>query len=437
MSNNINKLKILTNKNDSDNSMNFINRQLTVNSKIHGILRNSIINEKNINNIKINKKVKINERKALPDFISKFEKKISDSLFDGYINTIKRQSSFGHSRYFRNRTDFRLTKKDLKPLVYYIPKHIEYKLIFDIIFGHFYFLSKNSGDLKKIKNFILEIQNKFNKKCGNIFLKNENNNNNSQLIKTEPKKTYENNSNGKKYYDILDKIKYYHKLEDLMSLYCLILLYLIKNNYHDKAKIIFLIMIKQNINYINYLEQLIDYKILLKEKNNKLMLKLFQLATISLLKIYSPLIKYSFLLHLSYYGNMFMKKYFNLSYQIYLYSISCHKMKIAITDNENQANYWFSKLNYYATYFSISNYLSMKIPISLCNFIIQIYNGIDNKFFDLKEKNLLLCTYYNKSLLLYVNGHSQEAINCLNEGKKKLFIYIEEYLYDNDKNVLK
>jgi hypothetical protein len=36
-----------------------------------------------------------------------------------------------------------------------------------------------------------------------------------------------------------------------------------------------------------------------------------------------------------------------------------------------------------------------------------------------------------------VNGHSQEAVNCLNEGKKKLFIYIEEYLSDNDKNGLK
>ena len=439
MSNEFNELKILKyNNNNYNNNINFINRQLTIKPKSRGILK-SPSKEKNIKNTK---KVKIkNERQSLPNFIPKVDKSISSSLIDRSFPTIKKQSSLGRPNYFRNNSALNFAKNEVKPLVYYIPKNIEYKLMFDMIFDHYYILSKNSGDLKKIENFVLEMQKRFNKKCENIFTKEEINDNNSPFIKTQPTKTSNYNSNNSNntnsnntniYYEIEDKINYFHKLENLMALYSLILFYLVKNNKYEKAKIIYLIMIKQNIDYINYLEQLIDYKILLKDRNNKSIIKTFRISVIILLKIYSTLIKFSFLLHLSYYGYLFMKKYFNLSHQIYLHLINYHKMKNSVLDNDNKINYWLCNLNHYAAYYSIANYLPMNIPISLCNIILQIYNSIDNKYYDSNDKKLLLCNYYNKSLLLYVNGKSQEAINCLKEGKKKIFMYIEEYFPDDD-----
>ena len=197
-------------------------------------------------------------------------------------------------------------------------------------------------------------------------------------------------------------------------------------------------MINQNLKYINYLENLIDFKLLVSEKNNKNLLRIFQITMKILLKIYNFLIKYSFFLKISYYGNLFMKRYFILSYKFYLFWTGVHKMKSSEIENENQVKQWFCQLNYYSTYYSIYNYLPLSIPISLCNIILNIYNNIDDRYYELKDKNLILCTLYNKSILLYVNGKSEEAINSLKEVKKKLFIFIEDnYIEEDKKNPLK
>ena len=110
-----------------------------------------------------------------------------------------------------------------------------------------------------------------------------------------------------------------------------------------------------------------------------------------------------------------------------------HKIKNNIIENENSVKHWFCHLNYYSTYYSIANYLPLKIPISLCNMILNIYNNIDDKYYELIDKNLILCTLYNKSMLLYVNDQSDDAIISLKELKKKVFLYIDDNFIKEDK----
>ena len=444
-----NNFKILTCANKiktkNINNFNIINRQLSSKPKLAGSLKE--IFEKNQSNFQsIKEKTNKNRRKTQFNINSNNpstgESSITNSLFEGLIN-FKKHMGYTSSKLQKCNSDFNIRNKELKPLIYYIPKNVKNKLIFDILFGHHYILSKNKHDIKKIENFILEMQIKFNKKISNLFIQEDENNDTNDIMLNSPRTKRENNKNDYPYSNdnsrsikIEDKGQYFHKLEDLMALYSLIIFYFIKNKYLNKAKTIYLVIIKQNIKCLNYLEKLIDFNALLRSKNDKYIMRVFQTSVIILLKVYSFLIKYSFLLHLSYYGNMFMRKYMNLSYKFYLYSMSLHKLKNSMIENEIQVKFWFSILNYYSAYFSIANYLPMNIPISLCNVIINIINSIDDKYFDLKEKNLLLCTYYNKGLLLYVSGNNEEAINCLKETKKKIFMYIEDLLPDKQNKKL-
>jgi hypothetical protein len=151
----------------------------------------------------------------------------------------------------------------------------------------------------------------------------------------------------------------------------------------------------------------------------------------TILKIYSFLIKYGFLLHLSFYGNLFMKKYLNLNHKYYLYSLYYHKIKNTYIENENKVKYWFAQLNFNSAYFSLSLYLPLKVSISLCNLVLFILGSIKDKYYDLKIKNLILCTIYNKSLFLYMDGKSEDAIINLNQVKRKLFIFIEDSSFDD------
>ena len=440
MSNRFNKFKILTCTNNpfDDNNI-VINRLLTKKPKSRGTLT-KFFNNYNLNKDNSNsprgKKMYKNGRKSLmmtSNNPSTVETSISNSIFDGSGN-YKNQVN---SKFMRKNSEIN-ERKSVKPLLYFVPKHIENKLIFDIVFGHYYYLSKNKKDIKKLDKFILEMQKKFNRKVQRLYYTNRiesDENESSDESSTLRSQKDDNINNTIKYFEIQEKINYFSKLENLLALYSLIIFYLIKNQNIHKAKTVYLIMIKENINCINYLENLIDFKLLLTEKNNKNHLKIYQNAMKIQLKIYCFLIKYAYFLHISYYGNLFMKKYFNLSHKFYLYYINLYKMKNSSIDNENQVKQWFCNLNFISTYFSIYHYMPLNIPISLYNIILNIYKNLDDKYYELKDKNLLLCTLYNRSLLLYLNGQSDEAINSLKEVKKNIFLFIEDNFINEDKNI--
>jgi hypothetical protein len=60
--------------------------------------------------------------------------------------------------------------------------------------------------------------------------------------------------------------------------------------------------------HIKYLEESVNFQNLLTDKNSKYKINIYKYANFVLLKIYSLLIKYGFLLNLSFYGSLFLKK---------------------------------------------------------------------------------------------------------------------------------
>ena len=289
MSNQFNKFKILTcTSNPVDLNNVAINRLLTNKPKTRGSL-NQFFNNFNFN-ININKclsmkKINKNGRKSAVMFSnnpSTVETSVSNSIFDGSLNA-KNQVSFGFK--FTKQNKEKSERKSVpKALIYYVPKHIENKLIFDIVFGHYYILSKNKEDIKKLDVFIFEMQKKFNRKARKLYSKdmieeiNDNINEGSEISSTVRTKRDDFNNNAGKYFEVQEKFYFFKKLEDLFALYSLILFYYIKNRNKYKAKTIYLIMINQNLKCINYLENLIDFKLLVSEKNNKNLLRIFQIT---------------------------------------------------------------------------------------------------------------------------------------------------------------
>ena len=306
-----------------------------------------------------------------------------------------------------------------KILVHLRPKTDLNKIKLDIILGSTYFLSKEKSNKRKIEKFIFEIQNKFDEKMEKFKRK---------IIEKKPKlnksKILKENKNTNKIINEIKQItKIFHILENVISIYSLIIYYLLKAEKKEEIKLIYLLIVKRNINHIKYLEDVINFKALLQDKNGKFKISLYRYANLVLLKIYSFFIKYGFFFNLSFYGNLFMQMYLTLSHKYYLYSLVMNKNKYSTIEGIKKTKIWFSYLNYYAAYFSVANYCPMKIPINLYNISLNIYNSIEEQVSD--EKDFIFYTKYNKSILLYLNGESDEAINNLKDIKINLFSLVD------------
>ena len=430
MSDNFNKFKIL----ECNNSINIkpinIDGHLTTKPKYRG----SAI-EFNRQKYSSKKKYK-NSRKSISmssnNPSTTVETSISGSLFDT-SNNIKKKISYAPKR--RRFPSAYFNENKARRSVICFPKIPEMKIVFDILFGHHYFLSNSKRDIPKLEKFIFELQIKFNNSISNLYDDNDEDIGGPLTRFKSDKNIIKNSGNSSKnlvkVFKIQKKEDFFKKLEDLIAMYSLIIFFFVRIQNMNKAKILYLIMIKQNLKCINYLEKLINFNIIITEKNDKNLMTIFQTSMSTILKIYSFLIKYGFLLHLSFYGNLFMKRYLNLNHKYYLYSLYYHKIKNSYIENENKVKYWFAQLNFHSAYFSLSLYLPLKVSISLCNLVLFILGSIKDKYYDLKIKNLILCTIYNKSLFLYMDGKSEDAIINLNQVKRKLFIYIEDASFDD------
>ena len=402
-----------------------INRHLSLYSPVFSTKNQDILNTY-LNNNKLLKKKNsldftLNNKKRRKSYAnnlnissnnpSTYETSFSNSIFDMKSPQLK---NINISNILQN-----------KVLINLRPKSDYNKIKLDIILGYTYFISKEkqNKNQKKIEKFIFKTQKNFDEKI-KIFI--QNNSEKKVEGKNNKKSANESKNMNTINQEIKNIAKIFHKFENVMTIYGLIIYYLIKAKKENEAKIIYLLIIKQNMKHIKYLEEIINFKELLTDKFGKYKLKIYRYANAVLLKIYSNLIKYGFLFNLSFYGNLFTKMYLSLSHKYYLYSLANHKIKYSSTETIKLTKNWFSYLNYYSAYFTVANYCSMKIPINLYNSALNVYNTIDEQSYDMNDKNIILSSKYNKGLLLYLNGENDEAINTLKDLKINLFSYIED-----------
>ena len=374
---------------------------------------------------KENKSISVNKKrgKSIANNLSSnnpstLETSLSNSLFDLKSPQLKNLNISGIS--FN------------KILVHLRPKSDNNKIKLDIILGSGYFLSKQNQNKKKIEKFIYKTQKKFDDKMDTFREEISQKVLNSIKINSMKDNININNINDEINMEIKIKTKIFHKFENMMAIFSLIIYHLIKVKKKNEAKIIYLLIIKQNIKHMKYLENVINFNDLLNDKYGKHKIKMYRYGYIVLLKVYSILLKYGFFFNLSLYGNLFTKIYLNFSQKYFIYSLSNQKIKYSPFENIKLAKNWFAYLNHYSAYFCLYNYIQTKIPINLYNSALTIINSIDERNYDLYDKDFILSTKYNKSLLLYINGESDEAINTLKNLKNNLFNYITANFTENN-----
>ena len=208
-----------------------INNRLSLNSPIinkkkqnilHKFLNNSnsIIKIEN-NDINVpNKKKRISMCNYLNLNISSnnpstFETSLSNSYFDMKSPQIKNLNISN-------------TPKN-KILVHIRPKSDNNKIKLDIILGYAYILSKNNQNRKKIEKFIFKSQKKFDERMEKFKENNEEN------ISEQEKINKNMNLEIKK--EIKSKTIIFHKFEIMMSIFILIIYYLIKTKKKNEQKL--------------------------------------------------------------------------------------------------------------------------------------------------------------------------------------------------------
>ena len=271
--------------------------------------------------------------------------------------------------------------------------------------------------LYNIYNIVIN-NNKINKEKGNKY-KYDFNIIRKYIIKIETnfKKEAENIINKNKYNQIYFLIQYFlKKLHHLISRFAIIIFFFVQKKNINQAKIIFLLMLKENIIYINYIEKsIIEWYSTENKKIN--IAKEFPNIAYEVLMIDSFIIKYSHFFNMNIYTTKFLGRYFDVINFIYNYFLSKANIREFNLDTKNKINLWFSLSLHHGTYFLLSNYFPLNIPIYFNNHINKLYkNSVENNLTN-NSKSLLLKNSYNLGLLYYLNGQNDKAISKLKETK--------------------
>ena len=266
-------------------------------------------------------------------------------------------------------------------------------------------------DIKQIRYYIFHIQKKYNKKYGN-YLK--------FIIKNKDFYNYRNS-----YF-----IKEINEIEKLIARYSIIIFFLIRYKEKSMAKNIFLLMMKENINYIDFFEKNIFKEYSNIHNNIKLINSGCPKSLMTLTKIYSIILKYSLIFNITKNRNIFLSRYLSLQKLNYNLFFLKSEIRGGFIVTDIAAKYLYASCLFNACYYSIKFYSSMIIPIKFSELIFKLYVGINELIFDKKEKSLLLKTLFNYALFIYINGNNELALGQLELIKEKL---IEFYEYnDND-----
>ena len=271
--------------------------------------------------------------------------------------------------------------------------------MYDIIFNSNY--SNNIINYNKLKKFIFTYQKKVN---------------------------FEYSLNIKESNNINDDNERVKKLETLVSRYSIVIYYLVKKNKKEDAKKMFLLLIKENINYIDYHSHKI-FKIFNKLLQKYEILKVFPKQTEELFKIYSFIIKYSILFNLTKLKDKFLIRYMALQSLNYRIFKRKNEMRGLSLEGKNQIKYWFAICLHNASYFTINAYCPPRVPIAMSNLILKLYRNLDENLSTKQERSILISTSFNQGILYYVNNQSDQALKALKLTKQKIISF-----HDNENN---
>ena len=218
-------------------------------------------------------------------------------------------------------------------------------------------------------------------------------------------------------------------LEQLVAKYSLMITLFIRNKDFSTAKNTFFVLLKENLDSVEYFYKEIIKNFSKADKGTKLF-QWYSTIIISELKILNILMKFCSYFNKFSVLNKLMGFYITINYKVYFSIYQKGEIRGIQQDYKNQLKYFFSILLYNSSLFAVDKYLSLKIPIELLNIIKNIYLNIRESDQTELEKSLLLKTNYNLGLLYYVNGKNEESISSFQIARELYFVYnnkIEDY----------
>jgi len=202
------------------------------------------------------------------------------------------------------------------------------------------------------------------------------------------------------------------EINNLIARFSLIIFILAKNQKLEQAKEIFLLLLKENMKYFDYIEKNII--------KTYYMSPYFPKETYELIRIYAFIIKYSQFFNMTYNCNIFLGRYLEIIYYIYNWFKFKANNRCFTIDIKNQINFWFSLALHNISYFSISYYFPIKVSINLNNNIMNIYKNLDENNLSISEKLLIIKVLYNLSLSYYLNAQNERALDSLDDAREKI-----------------
>ena len=202
------------------------------------------------------------------------------------------------------------------------------------------------------------------------------------------------------------------QLYDLIARISLLIFSYIKLKNLEQAKVIFLLLLKENMKYLNYLEKNIITTYYTS--------KHFPKESYELLRIYAFIIKYSHFFNMTSNCRIFLGRYLEIIYYIYNWFKNKDNHRVFTIDIKNHINLWFSLALHNVSYFSISYYFPIILPIKLNNIIIDIYSNLDESNLSSLEKSLIIKVFYNLSLSYYLYGQKEKALDILDDARDKI-----------------
>ena len=301
---------------------------------------------------------------------------------------------------------FKTNHNDLKKFIN--KKKSDYKDLMDYNKNDNNYINNNNYDFGEIKKYLIKLQKKF--------IYNEN-------LVIESK----NQSSG-----ILKDNYQLQKLDDLISRYILIIHILIRCSKSCEAKKLFLLLVKENLTYINNTENQIhkNYSENIGKVDYGIPKPIYKLS-----KIYSLLIRYSRFFNINKYLNIFLTKYLKLQLLNYKFFIMKSTNRGFSIEIKNQLEYLLSYCFHTVFFYCVENYLPINIPIAINSNIISLYQNIEENSLTDQEKSLITKSLYNQGVLLYIDNHLDEAMLSFYRSKEKIFFFEDDtYYFKSKKN---
>ena len=327
----------------------------------------------------------------------KYKKKIHHPLFSSTIPTENSQTLTGEDLSKKTKSNKKLKNVKNRPNNSDI---ILYEILFDSSD------KINALDFDKVREFIITIQRSVNSEYASNLWEVSNSNDDNIKIK---------------------------KLESLISRYGIIIYYLCNKNKIEEAKNIFLLMIRENIDYIDY-HSFKLFKVFNKLQQKYEILKVYPKITKELFNIYSLIIKYCVLFNFTKYKNEFLVRYLallSLNYKVFKRKIEIRGFSV---ETRNQIKYWFAIGLHHASYFIINAFCPLKISIKISGLILKMYRNLDENLSTRQEKSILINTTYNQGLLFYANNQSDQALKALKLTKQKIISFQDNDYYNSNFN---